>query len=729
MKRLLLLKLTVFLAAFLLFQIELIISKALLPGFGGSYLVWAGCVLFFQVALLLGYGYTFLAERVLTARRAGIAQMVLPFLPLLMFPLRLSRLVPQYRLPFMLEITWLLVTTVGPAFLFLSTVSVMSQHLLGASDRPERADPYFLYGTSNLGSFLALITYPFLVEPLIGLDRQLQVWQIAFAALALLQAPVVYGLLRRPGGEAAAAAKDTVPASGRELGRWVLLAAAGSAMFLAVTNVITFELAAIPLFWILPLAIYLLSFYLNFKARPWCPAWLKDRFFLTVPLGVFMFMLLLQGYIIPPFILIPLHLSILLVFCMFCQNELLVSRPAAAGGLTRYYLALAAGGAAGSALVSFVMPLVSALMLEYLVGFLLAAGAVLLAAPEADRRWQRRDALALLMALPVVLWPMIKSHYPNQEGPSHLVAVGGGVAIAVIYFLISGRPPAVAASLLTALVLAPAIDYVQVDNRVIYKHRNFYGIYHVFDNQEKGERYLRHGATLHGAQYLDPAKAEPLMYYHPSTPFGLVMGSRAFAQRRVAVVGLGTGSSAYYSRAGDEMDYYELDPDNLAVARKYFRYLDNSQGKLRFIFGDARRSLTDAAGERYDIIVVDAFNSDSIPVHLITTEAIELYFERLNPGGLILLHISNRSLSLSPIIYANAQATHVIPLYKADLSPAAPGAETCEWMVLTTDPAVAQRLQEKWSWIDLNRFPPHYRARPWTDRYSNLISAIFAGYQ
>jgi hypothetical protein len=720
-----LLKLVVFLAAFLLFQIELIIGKALLPGFGGSYLVWAACVLFFQVALLAGYGYTHLAARKLAISHYAPAQAVLMFLPLVLFPIKLGDLAPNYRLPFVVEIVWLLLRTVGPAFLVLSTVSVMAQNLLAASDRPERDDPYFLYGTSNLGSFLGLISYPFLVEPFFNLDTQLLIWEIAFIVLAVGQAALIVALRRGTAPERARvmaeAAEAAPPLGWRGPARWLLLAAAGSALFLSVTNIITFELASIPLFWMLPLGIYLFTFYLNFKQRPWCPGWLKSAFFLTLPAGMFLFMLVVMLRIIPSWMLFAGHLSVLFVFCMFCQNELVISRPAAARDLTAFYLALAAGGAIGSALVSFVMPLVSTAMLEYLMGFLLAAGALVLAEPGG--RWRRRDLVGLLAALPVGLWPYLHGELASKYSP--WLTAGAAVALAAVYLALWGKPRGVLVSLATALALVALFGYLQIGVKVVDKHRNFYGISLVYDRD--GQRILRHGSTRHGAQYLDPEKSHiPLTYYHPTTPDGELLSSPLFLFHDLAVVGLGAGTLATYCGRGQTMDYYEIDPAIQNIAENRFTYLQQAAGQIRIIIGDARLSLARAPDARYDLIALDAFNSDSIPVHLLTTEAMSLYFDRLRPQGILIIHISNRALNLRPMLYANARALDLRVLDKDYDTVTDSDADRCEWMAFTRDPAVATLLVEGLQWVDLAQQPPKQSVRPWTDRYSNLISAILA---
>jgi len=725
MKRLLLLRLLVFLAAFLLFQVELIIGKAILPGFGGSYMVWSACVFFFQGALLLGYSYAHAAGRLLSARKYGYAQIALVFLPVLFFPIDLTPIAsPEHRLPFVAEIGLLLFTSVGIAFFVLSTVSIVTQKILAATDLPEGANPYFLYGTSNLGSFLALLTYPFLVEPMLDLDTQLDVWEIGYVIMALMLSLAIVMLNRRLRVEQkpAPGAPPAPATAKRDLLRWFLFSAAGSAMFLSVTNYITFDVASIPFFWVMPLGIYLLSFVLNFKQKPWAPAWLMDRFHLAITVGLFLFFMTVQGYLVPVPAELAGQLGVLFIVCMYCQKELHDSRPAASSGLTVFYLVLAAGGFAGSALVSWVVPLASNAMIEYVAALLLAFVAISISAGRETEK--KRDYIIASAVAPLALfWPALIGLAGSDR--SSLVSVAAGIALVLIYFFIADKPRAVSFSLVLILLCSPFLDTFRSDRSLVYTHRNFYGIYHIYD--EGGKRWLRHGATLHGAQYLDPARrGEALMYYDRAAPAGELFESGLIRFQSIGIVGLGTGTLSVYARPGQRMDFYELDPDVLDLAQKYFTYLRDSAGKLSFIFGDARQSLDRGQGATFDVLVLDAFSSDAIPVHLLTTQAISDYRKRLTPDGLILFHISNRHLNLLPILYADAQAIGIIPLYKDNINPLHPAPDQSEWVALTADPAKAELLVKQLDWTSLRLHPSDIITRPWTDNYSNLLEALLA---
>jgi spermidine synthase len=723
MKRLFILRLIVFLSSFLLFQIELIIGKAILPGFGGSFMVWSTCVFFFQGMLLLGYFYAHAAGRLLNPVKYAYLEMVIVIAPIILFPISLNAITaPAHRLPFAAEIGFLLVSSVGLSFFALSTISVVLQKALAATDLSESANPYFLYGTSNLGSFIALLSYPFLVEPFLDLDVQLTIWETGYATLAALLGIGLLILGRRAKAAEKPAARTTRAAANREIIRRFLFAAAGSAMFLSTTNFITFDVASIPFLWVLPLSIYLLTFVLNFKQKPWRPAWLLDRFELAIIVALFLFFMTLQGYIVPIGADIAGQLVILFIFCMYCQKELHESRPEAEAGLTAFYLVLAAGGFAGSALVSWIIPLVSNSMIEYVASILLAFAAISISAPR--RTELKRDyAIALAIVPLTLLWPWTIGYFGSDK--SNLVSEVAGILFALNYYFLAGKPRAITLSLVLILLCSPYLSYFRPDRNLLFQERNFYGVYRVYD--EEGKRWLRHGATLHGAQYLDPARRdEALMYYHQSAPAGELLASGIIKFHDIGIVGLGTGALSVYALPGQRMDFYELDPDMLDIAQKYFTYLHDSPGRLHFIFGDARQSLNHEKVPVYGLLILDAFSSDSIPLHLLTVQAVADYRRRLAPDGIMLFHISNRHMNFLPVLSADARAGGLLALYKSSINPVRPNPEQSEWVALTASPDKAEILVQQLGWINLQIHPLVYQTRAWTDNYSNLLAAILA---
>ncbi|MCA1943768.1 MAG: fused MFS/spermidine synthase [Desulfovibrio sp.] len=723
----------VFLAAALLFQVELIAAKAMLPGFGGSSLVWAAAMLAFQVFLLGGYAWAAWVGSRLERPWGRALHGALLLVMAGMFPLHLEALSTPGVVPIPWpEVAWadiacMLALTVGPAFVMLATVSVVCQRLLAMSSLPQAARPYGLYAMSNLGSFVGLLSYPVMVEPFFDLDVQLMAWQVGYLLVVALQALVLWRLRPTP-QEAVTAATAPAAVSPRVQARWLLLAAAGSAMFIATTNVITMDLASIPLLWIVPISLYLLSFVLVFKNPPWLPAWVRSRFALALAVGSLLFLLASLSYHLPVQVALPAYWLTLLAVCLVCHGELSRTAPKDPRRLGRFYLLLSLGGALGSLLAGYVAPLVATSLAEYPAALCLAAAAVSMGeqAPRGPgrRTWWDRPARVLGMLALVLAWPVVLTLWP--EVPTNLLAGCAGMGVAVLYFRLETQPRTaayVAAMLLAATQLLPGL----VPGRVLHSaHRNFYGITTVYDSGPR--RHLKHGTTLHGSQFLDPARAgEALTYYHVTTPSGALLARQEEALDAVhplGLVGLGTGSLAVYARPGQAVDIFELDPHNGQVASTWFSFLDHSPGELRLTFGDARLTLRGVAAGRYGILVVDAFNSDSIPVHLLTREALGEYGRVLREDGLLLLHVSNKYLDLPPVVQATGQAAGWLVLEKAYVGTVHSDAEACVWMALTRDPATAARLVARFGWRDLRNQPQVRSVRPWTDRFSNVLGVL-----
>ncbi len=716
----------VFLAAFLLFQAELMISKAILPLFGGSYLVWSVCVMFFQGVLLLGYLYAHIVVRKFGIVKYYRIHLILLSLSLVFLLGSLVGGARLERLPFVIEIIYLLARRIGPLFLALSTTSIIIQSRLAASDLSQRTNPYILYGTSNLGSFAALLSYPFIFEPLFDLKVQWEIWRVLYLVLVVFHFTLLTDRFGRKAPSSADLRKAEIPGPipKKELARWFLFSAAAAAMFLSVTNIITLDIAPVPLLWVLPLGIYLLSFTLNFKQRPWYPAWIANRFYQAIPVGIILFLMMARKMNLPFLFILPVHLGILFVFCLICNGELYRSRPSARGHLTFFYLVIAVGGLAGSALVSWIIPPLSAFLVEYLFGFLLAALAFSLGlqAKPADKWW--RYLLALSVILLVILWPTILSFWNYSD---EIVALVVGVLLIIIFLFLRRSPKAVVVALLGTIASTPFVDFYRIGGSLVHQHRSFYGIYRVSDRE--GKRILMHGSTLHGSQYLRLARQEEaLAYYHKFTPAGELMSSSSFNFQTTGIIGLGAGSLSVYTKYGGSVDFFELDPVVGKIAEKYFKYLRNCAGNLRLIFGDGRLSLARVEDNYYDLLVVDAFNSDSIPVHLLTVEAISEYRRCLREDGIILFHISNRYLNLKPVLAAGGRRLSLEVLSKTNRRRIHnhPDAKSSVWVALVPDRDIAQRLVQDLKWSDLKTDPRIRKIRPWTDRYSNLLAAFLA---
>ncbi len=724
----------VFLSSFLVFLIELIMGKIILPSFGGGYLVWGISVVLYQGLLFLGYYYVHLMNHRFSFSRFRMLQIVLLALSCLSFPIALERLQnPAYNWPPVVEIVILLTQSIGPVFFMLASLSIYTQIQLSHSDLEERKNPYVLFAGSNLGAFAALLSYPFLIEPLLDTPAQLKIWQVSYVILVML-----FLVLQKVIPVFISESEETVsnsPTPKLTILCWLLLSSAPSALFLAVTNQLTFNIAPIPLLWVLPLALYLLTFVLAFKKKPFCPKWLQDRFSLFVGMGVALYLLHLMGSSVMEFLVmimlrfqLPLYalgtlmepllwLGLCFAFCLVCHFRLHAEKPEAPGQLTTFYLCLSIGGFLGGALINWVVPLIFDSMVESLLAFLPGALAFYLLEKQ-HRKWDV-PTLGLaggLIAL-VLIWPWIL----QNQNPVNAKLLN--ILFAILVFLgiafIRSRHHGHVLVLSALILLIPLIETLKEKREEVYQTRNYYGIYSVYDRGPF--RYMKHGTVVHGAQNLAPDKAkQALMYYHPRSPMGEFFRFQHIPNTRTALVGLGTGSLAVLSRPGDEMTYFELDPEVGHIARNYFAYLKQARGKVNLVYGDARVSLRKEPSQSFDTLVVDVFNSGSIPVHLLTVEAIQEYQRLLIPGGLMFFHISNEHLNLAPVIQANARQLGLHSAIKHSPFIHSPEGVFTLWAALTAD-------EEKYRWLTQSLKWRPIRARPmppWTDRHSSILSVL-----
>jgi hypothetical protein len=648
-----------FLGAFLLFSLELIVARRLLPGFGGSAHVWTTAMMVFQGLLLAGYVY---AERVLRGGRYGRAHLVLLALPALLLPLKVWAWPDQLVLS--------LLVSIGLPFFVLSTTSTVLQSWRGGA--------YELYAASNAGSLAALIAYPLLIEPFLSLRAQHLVWSALYVAFAALHA-------RLAPRERLPPAAPRAPAALADEAEWLLLSLGPSAALLAATNLLTLDFAAVPLLWALPLSLYLLTLIAGFKKRPWYPrrlslavVWVMACWAAAVVVTVLFssglpdgFSLLRRVWVVNKLAYICASLFLL---CLICHHALARSRPDPAR-LPRFYTSIALGGFLGSVLVAVVMPRL----------------ARRLPMPELD--W----ALAGALSIGALMWRGRRAQGEGESRPA--VASLAFVGFLALWFYVKQSPA--------------------FEPGAVHGLRNVYGYYRVVDKD--GERRFFHGNTLHGIQRLEPARAdEPLLYYARSAPIGEVYALFGRDFRRVGVVGLGVGALAAYSRAGQEVDFFELDPDVEAIARRWFTFLSRGRGAVRVLIGDGRLTLGRLGG-RYELLVLDAFSGGAIPVHLLTREALRLYDGRLAPSGVVAIHVTNRFLNLRPVLAALARDRGWLAVAKqANVAPRAGERSISSWIVLTGDRGKIDALRAA-GWESLDGEP---QARVWTDDYASLLSAL-----
>ena len=732
-----LLSVAAFSGAALLFILELMFSRMVLPLMGGTASVWTTCLLFYQFVLLAGYAYSHVLPGALGLRRHAVLHVTLLLLSFLLLPVRVRQELglPSSDHP----VAWLLVlltASIGLPFLLVSSTAPLLQRWLAATHRLEGRDPYFLYAASNAGSLLALLSYPTVLEPALRLGTQAMVWSWGYAILGgLLAVSAAWALRGQPADRSRVATDTSNPAraagvKNRERVRWTALALVPSSLLLGITTYLTADIAAVPLLWVVPLVVYLLTFILTFARRPPLPhsAMLRLQTLLVVPLIVFLFW---GAYVTSPR-LMPFHLAAFFVTAMVCHGELARTRPPA-DRLTEFYLCIALGGALGGAFNVLIAPVLFTTVLEY--PLMLVAAVALRPSVVGGRRigrvWPRIAALLAAEALLVLLAIRFQEGFGFDLRPNG-VAIGGAVImsclVAVLCYAERDHPFRLAGALGSIVVAAVLVRALRPD--IVLAGRNFYGTHEVTLGRN-GIRYLLHGTTIHGAQSTDPAqRREPTTYYSRQGPLGDVMRSLPDAPgRRVAVIGLGTGSAAAYGRAGERWEFYEIDPaiERIALDSSLFTFLSDARSEIDTRLGDGRLLLEREAPAGYDLILLDAFSSDAIPVHLLTVEAMALYLQRLVPTGIVAFHLSNRFLDVEPVVAGLARELHLEGRIRRDLrlTPARQGRgeSGSSWAVVARPGQLPPALEGALSWKD---FSAIRRITPWTDDYSSIIRLLRA---
>ena len=714
MKKIHLFQIITFLSSFLLFQIELVIGKIFLPNFGGSYLVWGACVVFFQAALLLGYMYAHYILQLIEIKAYRIIHVVILFIPFFFFPGHpLAIQFSRHPVPMVLDIFFKLILTIGPVFFILSTMSLITQSWLALSTLKEKDNPYVLFAVSNLGSFLALFTYPFYFELFFDLSVQQMIWKVLYVILVGLFLITAY--LIKPisvtRSSANAKADDPGKIGRQELLRWLLYGAAGSVMFIAVTNIITSKIMPMPLLWILPLAIYLISFTFIFKKNSWCPRFITDQFHVTLGMSLLLY-LLIQKKVFPDIIQLSLLLLSLFIICMFCQAQLYRSRPKRLQNLTLFYLIISLGSFIGGLVVTWFIPVLFSTYIEYLFGLLLVAWAWQIG--EEQKKWVFRDFLLTVFLLVVVyVWPIIFIGY----------SLTGLVIILVLFHYLFSQlrqnRHGLTFSLLVVLILSQHLEPFWTNTKHLYKHRNYYGTIKVFD--EEGIRTFVHSKTVHGKQFLDEQRKNiPLAYFFKDSPIGEILSSKSLHFQDIGILGLGVGTMAAYFDSKQNVDFFEIDPDVLSVAKQYFSFLKSSPATITHYIGDGRLKISQIPDNKYDLIIIDVFSGDNIPVHLVTFEAIAQYKRHLKTEGMIVFHVSNRYVDAKDVMFKIAQKLKAKSCFKDIFVQDNPAIYSSQWLTMTWDEERYQRLIKDFNWR------PDYstagsQVRMWTDEYTCIL--------
>ena len=728
----------IFTSAALVFVVQPMVTKLVLPMLGGSPAVWNTAMVFFQTALLAGYGYAHLLQRVGSIKLQVGIHLALLLVAALLLPLRVNGLLgdPDPAAPIM----WLLATltlSVGAPFAILSATAPLLQAWY-ARVRAGHADgqnPYVLYAASNLGSFLALLSYPILIEPLATLSGQRWGWSGGYVAFILMVVALAFTVWRRRLDQTAEPARleASAPISWREKGILVLLAAAPSSLMLGVTSHLSTDVASAPFLWVLPLALYLLTFVVAFQNRPW------------IPLNI---TLIIQGATGAIVVLIVafrsanwslafgLHLTAFFFAALMC-HQLLASRRPPPDRLTEFYLLMSLGGVVGGAFTALLAPVIFNMVWEYPLVLVLVG----LARPWGRGRLTGTHigtlfAAGVVAASPVLLSIWLNANdgargwfYANFPLGMDQLAMVMLMPAAICAFLLRDR-----ALLFTAILLMITLSaqWIARGYDWSYSERSFFGVMRVAnapDPRMGGDVHvLMHGTTLHGAQARDGRfDCVPTLYYAAATPIGqaaTMVGRRGPA--RIGVVGQGSGAMATYKRTEDTMTFFEIDPmvDRLSRDPQWFSYISNcASGPINTVLGDARLTLAKETPGSYDLLIIDAFSSDAVPTHLLTVEAIQGYLTMLKPNGVVLLHLSNRNLDITMPAVAAAQALGKPSLhqlyYESDTTPEMAEAST-EALILSPTAEGLRDFMADQRW----NTPARTAVRPWTDDYVNLFGSL-----
>jgi hypothetical protein len=724
----------IFVSALLLFSVQPLFTKMVLPRLGGSPAVWSVAMVFFQSLLLAGYSYAHFLMRIKKRAIPVAVHLVLLVLALLTLPLSIAGSFgepPNSGYPF-----WLLAlfaVSIGLPFFALAANNPLLQAWFVRTGHPAGPDPYFLYASSNIGSFLALLSYPVLLEPMFTLRTQNLIWTGGYGLLIVLIAGCGALLLRSPAramADAQVEETDAPPPSWMLRGRWIFLAAVPSGLLIAVTAHISADVAAAPLLWVLPLSLYLLTWVLVFQSRPLLPhRWML----LAQPVAIAGVVILLAfgGEQNLPLTLGG-HLVCFFVIAMACHGELARTRPPAKY-LTGFYVALSFGGMVGGLFAGLIAPYAFSWVAEYPILLALAA----LCRPPGDERLPRwsRWYWPFLAALAVAL---IGLSYSTGTASSwlqdHRVWAAGsvGVLAGLLALALNASRWKIFVTVVVALI---AIRVYPADEGRVVTVRSFFGVHKIVITPHGQYHVLMHGTTIHGAQKFEnddgtpvTGRPEPITYYHKDGGIGQAITAvreRKGAPLRVAVIGVGSGTLACASEPGETWKFFEIDQTMVDTARdpKYFSYIQNCEPDFKPVIGDARLTFAKEPDGVYDLIIVDAYSSDAIPIHLATEEAMKIYKDKLAPQGAVVMHVSNRHLELASVIVGIADANDLKSwVYSEDSGRDDEYIFATSVVVSAREETDVGKLASSDEWAETEADD---KQRVWTDDYSNVLGAVW----
>ena len=715
----------IFISATLLFAVEPMFTKMVLPRLGGAAAVWSVAMVFFQATLLAGYAYAHLLTRFAPGRGSVLIHLAVLLIACLALPLHLAGGWGQP--PSRGEAFWLLelfAASIGLPFFALAANGPLMQAWFVRTDHPSARDPYFLFAASNVGSFLALISYPTVVEPFLRLGEQTWLWTVGFYVLILLIAACGVLLLRSANLSPPVATKETAP-TWRDRLALVGLAAVPSGLLLAVTLHISTDAAAVPLFWVLPLAIYLLTFVIAFQSRPVVPHSLVVKAF------PFVILTLAGLMIIDPFStiieLVVVHLTAFFVIALLCHGELARRRPAPKY-LTAFYMRISAGGMIGGIAVGLIAPQVFNWVAEY--PLLIALSVLCMPGLALPTKGAGQYLLFGALAVAAALLTILMSSGLKLDNNLITLLIGALFGLTVYFW----RAPLAFAAIIAFVLILGNYQYNDAINNFVV--RNFFGVLAAAETADGRFRILWHGGIGQGAQRIrdrdgNPATGRPEMISEFQAGAGVAQTFDAVRAKvggpiSYAVIGLGTGSLSCQARPEDSVIYYELDPDVIRIARNpaLFNFVSECRPNIPIVQGDARLTIANAPDAGYDLIFVDAFIGAAIPIHLLTKEAMAIYLRKLKPNGIVALHVSNYHLELGSVVAGVAHANGAITrLY--DGGDVQEDAAEQKWVPIV---AAVARKDEDFGALAKSRYwpllPPDPAQRVWTDDYSNVLGAL-----
>jgi hypothetical protein len=729
---------TMVVSAWLQFLVQPMFAKMVLPRLGGTPAVWNTCVVFFQATLLVGYLYAHVTTRWLGVRRQALLHVVVLLLPLIALPIAVAGEPPAADATPVWWLLGVLSMSVGLPFFVVSTTSPLLQRWFSSLPHRQASDPYFLYSASNLASLLALVSYPAIIEPTLRLADQSRLWMWTYALFVALVAICAVSLRRwtqhatgpldaaagaesaLPAGVAAdaAAANAGAPAlSWRVRLEWLACSFVPSSLMLGVTTHISTDIAAVPLLWVAPLALYLATFMIAFARRPPISTQTLARL-LPIPALATVVSLLIGS---TSWWLIPLHLGTFFMAAAICHGRLAAARPGTRH-LTEFYLWMSIGGVLGGLFNTLAAPLLFTGIFEYPLA--LVAACALRPSPAFHRRSPERAATlvglpAMVVLMSSVFWAL--GLFGSVSFPAVIGALGVIWAVGLAF---SNRTLPFGLVALAMVIVGEMVPFHSSDRPVLFAARSFFGVHRVV--QEGSFHKLQHGGTMHGVQRIDAMdRCEPSSYYHPNGPLGQVFQALGPRFHQIGAIGLGSGSTACYGRRDQDWTFFEIDPTVVHIARdrRLFTNLAMTAAAVDVRLGDGRLLLAQAAPASFDLLVLDAFSSDAIPLHLVTREAIDLAFSRLRPEGLLAFHISNRYLDLAPVLGAIARDANLQARvnFDAEITDAdlLTGKQASRWLIMSRGENAMGPLARDPRWKAVPT-----AATAWTDDFSNILSVF-----